>query len=212
MIVKVCGVRTAEIAAAAVDAGADWIGVVLEPRSPRHAVATDVVAVRAAVRGRAAVVGVLVATPGQDLDAIAVEHRLDALQVHGDITPAAVAAAVVPVIRALNPALPLDLATLDWPASAPVLVDAAPSPDGLPGGTGRRVDLDAAAALAAHRPVLLAGGLGPDTVAAAVRRVLPWGVDASSGLESSPGVKDATLVAAYVTAARGALAATVDGP
>ncbi|HEX4580194.1 MAG TPA: N-(5'-phosphoribosyl)anthranilate isomerase, partial [Candidatus Dormibacteraeota bacterium] len=83
--------------------------------------------------------------------------------------------------------------------------DSAPPGHGdLPGGTGLRVDVVTAAALARHRAVILAGGLTATNVADAVETVRPYGVDASSGLESAPGVKDPQLVVAFVAAARGA--------
>ena len=91
-----------------------------------------------------------------------------------------------------------------WPDCL-VLLDAAPSAaTALPGGTGARVDEGTAAAIARHRRVILAGGLTPDSVAGAIAAVRPHGVDASSGLKSSPGVKDPALVRAFVAAARAA--------
>ncbi len=208
MIVKVCGVRTAAVAHAAVAAGADWIGLVFEPRSRRGASPVEADAVVEAVGGRARLVGVLVAPGAERCAELVVRHRLDALQLHGDVDPAFAALAPVPVIRAVNVADPHQAYTLDWWPDALILLDAAPaSADGLPGGTGRRVDLDVAAEVSLRRRIILAGGLGPDTVAEAVARVRPAGVDASSGLESSPGVKDVELVVAYVTAARQAASA-----
>ena len=88
-----------------------------------------------------------------------------------------------------------------------VMLDGLPDKGHLPGGTGHRVPLDWAADVARHRRVLLAGGLGPDDVAAAVAAVRPDGVDASSRLERRPGEKDPELVRAFVRAARTAAAA-----
>src|SRR5207245_10619333 len=99
-----------------------------------------------------------------------------------------------------------------WPPAGLVLLDAAPAAaDGLPGGTGRGIPLEWAAAVARHRRILLAGGLGADNVADAIARVRPYGVDASSGLESSPGVKDPEKVRAYVRTARAAFDVVSDG-
>jgi phosphoribosylanthranilate isomerase len=215
VIVKVCGVRTARVAEAAVDAGADWIGLVFEPRSPRHVDDLDAEAVRRAVAGRADLVGVMVApTPGGG-QRLARRHRLAALQIHGPVEPSFVTAVDLPVIRALNPPDARAALTLEWWPDCLVLLDSAPNGSGgLPGGTGSRVDLEVAAEVAAHRPVILAGGLTPDTVAQAIARVRPLGVDASSGLESSPGVKDPGRVRDYVVAAREAFArlGAEDGP
>jgi phosphoribosylanthranilate isomerase len=204
VIVKVCGVRTAEVAEAAVAAGADWIGLVFEPRSPRHASDVEADAVREAVAGRAALVGVMVAPSAEHATIVALRHRLDALQLHGDVDASILPALPVPVIRGLNVRSVAEAVALDWPPDCLVLLDSAPGPDALPGGTGRRLDLDVAAAVAIHRAILLAGGLDAGSVAAAVRRVRPAGVDASSGLESAPGVKDPARVRAYVAAARAA--------
>ena len=109
---------------------------------------------------------------------------------------------------ALNPAGPGAAFTADWWPDCLLLLDSPPAGAGaLPGGTGRLVDLETAAEVAAHRPIILAGGLTPDNVAAAIERVRPHGVDASSGLESSPGVKDPGRVRDFVAAAREAFAA-----
>lgn len=205
MIVKVCGVRSAAIAEAALDAGVDWVGVVFEPRSPRHAGDDECREVAAAVRGRGSLVGVMVSPTLGDCEAVVDRYRLDAVQVHGSLDPSLAAASPVPVIPGIShPGGGAALEEPWWPDCL-VLLDAWPGPGGaLPGGTGNRVDVVAAAALARHRPVILAGGLHGGNVAAAIEVVRPRGVDASSGLESSPGVKDRDLVVAYVHAARAA--------
>jgi phosphoribosylanthranilate isomerase len=208
MIVKVCGVRTPEIAACAVEAGADWVGVVLEPRSPRHADEGAVAAVRSALAGRGDLVGVMVEPSAERCREQARRHRLDAVQLHGRVEPGVVGAIDVAVIRAVNPAERHAAFTADWWPDCLLLLDSPPVQAGaLPGGTGKLVDLEMAAELAAHRPIILAGGLTPDTVTAAIDRVRPYGVDASSGLESSPGVKDPGRVRDFVIAAREAFAA-----
>jgi phosphoribosylanthranilate isomerase len=203
VIVKVCGVRAAEVADTAVAAGADWIGLVFEPRSPRHASDAEADAVREAAAGRAALIGVLVAPALEHVQALVRRHRLDALQLHGDVSRECLAGAPVPVIRGLNIQSINEVLALEWPSDCLLLLDAAPErPDALPGGTGRRLDLELAAAVSAHRDIVLAGGLDHTNVGEAVRTVRPAGVDASSGLESAPGFKDTTLVRAYVEAAR----------
>jgi phosphoribosylanthranilate isomerase len=205
MIVKVCGVRTAEVAEAAVEAGADLIGLVFEARSPRHVDDRAADAVREAVAGRADLVGVLVEPSAALCDHLAGRHRLAAVQVHGDVDPLLVVEVSVPVIRALNAGGAAEAYTDQWWPASLLLLDAAPEEAGaLPGGTGRRLPLGWAAEVARHRPIILAGGLGPATVADAIAAVRPRGVDASSGLESAPGVKDPALVRAYVRTARAA--------
>jgi phosphoribosylanthranilate isomerase len=205
VIVKVCGVRTAEVAEAAVDAGADLIGLVFAERSPRHVDDRAADAVREAVAGRADLVGVLVEPPAALCDHLARRHRLAAVQAHGDVDPRLVSQVAVPVVRALNVRSAAEAYTDGWWPASLLLLDAAPDDSGaLPGGTGRRIPLQWAAEVARHRPTILAGGLGPESVADAIAAVRPRGVDASSGLESAPGVKDPTLVRAYVRTARAA--------
>ncbi len=207
MIIKVCGVRTPEIAEVAIDAGADWLGLVLVPSSPRHVDDCAARAVVRAVRGRADLVGVMINATRQECDEAARRYRLAAVQVHGTIAAADAAAAAVPVIRAINAEGARAVLTDQWWPDCLVLLDAAPSAaNGLPGGTGERVDAALAAALARHRRLILAGGLSSLNVVDAIRTVRPAGVDASSGLESAPGVKDPARVRAYVEAARTATA------
>jgi phosphoribosylanthranilate isomerase len=205
VIVKVCGVRTAEVAEVAVEAGADLIGLVFEERSPRHVDDRAADAVREAVAGRADLVGVLVEPSAALCDHLADRHRLAAVQVHGDVDPLLVLQASVPVVRALNAGSSAQAYTDQWWPASLIILDAAPEAAGaLPGGTGRRLPLAWAAEVARHRPIILAGGLGPDSVADAIAAVRPRGVDASSGLEGAPGVKDPALVRAYVRTARAA--------
>jgi phosphoribosylanthranilate isomerase len=203
VIVKVCGVRTADIAEVAIDAGADLLGLVLVPASVRHVDDAAARAVVDAVRGRADIVGVMVDATPADCDEAARRYRLTAVQLHGAVAPAMAAMCAVPVIRAINASDAAAAFTDGWWPDCPVLLDAAPvTPGDLPGGTGARVDETVAAALSRHRRVILAGGLSPDNVAQAIAAVSPYGVDASSGLESAPGVKDAARVIAFVRAAR----------
>lgn len=203
MIVKVCGVRTAAVATAALDAGADWVGVVREPRSARHAGDGEVREVAAAVSGRGALVAVMVSPTLADC-MWAESIGAAAVQAHGTVDPALVTAAPLPLIPAVNqPRAGLPDHETWWPDCL-VLLDAPVDAGEVPGGTGRAVDLERAAALARHRRFVLAGGLGPDTVATAINLVRPAGVDASSALESSPGEKDVARVVAYVHAARAA--------
>jgi phosphoribosylanthranilate isomerase len=210
MIVKVCGVRTAEVAEAAVAAGADWLGMVFEPRSPRHVDDAEAREVAAAVSGRAELIGVFVAPRVAECEAAAARYGLAAVQVHGDVDPGFVAACNVPVIRGLNVSGPADAFTVQWWPDLLVLLDA-PARDGeLPGGTGRRLERWWAAEVARHRRIVLAGGIGPDDVGEAIATVRPYGVDASSRLEYRPGEKDVDLVREYVSGARAAYAALDD--
>ena len=131
---------------------------------------------------------------------------------HGSVDRHIVEHCHVPVIRAINVRTAADAYRLDWWPDSLVLLDSAGQSDGdLPGGTGRSLPAEWAAMVAVHRPVVLAGGLGPENVADAVARVHPFGVDASSGLEVSPGAKDIGRVRAYVRAARAAFSLAAAG-
>ncbi|MBV8196283.1 MAG: phosphoribosylanthranilate isomerase [Candidatus Dormibacteraeota bacterium] len=206
MIVKVCGVRTPQIAEAAIDAGADWLGLVFEPRSPRFVGDSEARAVQAAAGARAELIGVFVSPSPGACEEAADRYGLAAVQVHGDVSAEFVTGCSVPVIRGVNVASQQEAYAIQWWPDLLVLLDAPTAL--LPGGTGARVPIEFAAQVARHRRIVLAGGLGPDNVAAAVRAARPEGVDASSGLESAPGVKEAPLVEAFVRNARAAFAET----
>jgi phosphoribosylanthranilate isomerase len=212
MIVKVCGVRTAEVAEVAVHSGADWVGLVFEPRSPRYVDDAAARTVVDAVRRRADLIGVFVEPSVDECVAAADRYGLAAVQVHGDIAAGFVEACSVAVIRGVNVRDRAEALTLQWWPELPVLLDSAANDGELPGGTGRRLDADLAAEVARHRRIVLAGGLGPADVAEAISHVKPYGVDASSGLERAPGVKDAQLVEDYVVAARAAFIALAVAP
>jgi phosphoribosylanthranilate isomerase len=205
MIVKVCGVSTPDVAEAAVEAGADWIGLVFAPGSPRNVDGAAAAAVIEAVGGRADLIGVLVSPSPDQCDGLSEHYGLAAVQVHGDVDPLLVERCHVPVIRGINVRTRKEAFTFDWWPDSLVLLDAAGEDSAaLPGGTGRRLPAEWASVVARHRDIILAGGLGPDNVADAIAQVRPRGVDASSGLETAPGIKDVALVRAYVRCARAA--------
>jgi phosphoribosylanthranilate isomerase len=203
VIVKVCGVRTAEVADAAIDAGADWIGLMLVPKSPRWVDDAAALAVVRAVRDRADLIGVFVEPSATECDQAVARYRLAGVQVHGSFDADLITGCSVPVIPVFNVDGPA-ACTLDWPPDTLVMLDGMPERGALPGGTGHRVPLEWAADVARHRRIVLAGGLGPDDVAGVVAAVRPAGVDASSRLERRPGEKDPELVRRFVVAARSA--------
>jgi phosphoribosylanthranilate isomerase len=203
VIVKVCGVRTPDIAEVAIEAGADWLGLVLVPGSLRHADDVAARSVVAAVRGRVDLIGVMVDATREQCDDAARRYRLAAVQLHGTVAASVATESAVPVIRAINAGNASAVFTDGWWPNCTILLDAVPAAHGdLPGGTGTRVDEAIAAELARHRRLVLAGGLSPGNVSHAIEAVRPYGVDASSGLELVPGVKDPALVVAFVHAAR----------
>jgi len=127
MIVKVCGVRTAAVADAAVTAGADWIGLVFEPRSVRRASDEEALEVAAAAAGRADLIGVFVEPDAAACDEAAARYGLAAVQVHGNVDRDFVSRCDVPVIRGLNVATRQQAMTIDWWPDLVVLLDAAPA-------------------------------------------------------------------------------------
>ena len=209
--VKICGLRRPGDVAAAVAAGAAYVGFVFFPRSPR-AVTPDAAAVLSATVPPGVAKVALTVDAGDDaLAAILAAMPADILQLHGHEPPDRVAAVRarfgLPVMKAVGIAGPADLPALDAHARVAdlLLVDAKPAPDAtLPGGNGLAFDWRLIAGRRWPVPWLLAGGLTPATVAEAVRLTGAPGVDVSSGVESAPGEKDAARIAAFVAAARAA--------
>lgn len=195
--VKVCGMRTVADLEAAADAGADALGLNLIPGTPRYVEVED--AARLASRTRVpAVILTLDARPHELVELL---HRVGAagVQPYGDHAPEAAHAAAGAGAFVLRPHRvrgPVDLATI--PLGHTALLDGY-SPQRL-GGTGRQVDPDWLPPPGSR--YVLAGGLDPSNVADAVSLHRPWGVDASSGLESAPGVKDPARIRSFVRNAK----------
>ena len=212
MQVKICGINDAAAMQAAAAAGADLIGFVFFPPSPRAV--TPEQAASIAGPGPApgpAKVGLFVDPEDALIETVLAALPLDVIQLHGEETPARCAAIRarfgLPVMKALGIATAEDLAQLaDYaPVVDRFLLDAkAPPGAPLPGGNAAPFDWTLMAGRAIPRPWLLAGGLTPRNVADAIRVSGAPGVDVSSGVERARGVKDAGLVAAFVGAARSA--------
>jgi phosphoribosylanthranilate isomerase len=200
--IKVCGVTTPEIARAAIDAGADAIGLIDHVRSPR-ALSVEAAAALARIAGaRTRTVGVFVDRSRDYASAWVAATGVHALQLCGREIPGDWIGFERPLVRRVAVGASAAREIEAWSGVASLFV--LDHPD-APGGSGRAVDLELAAELARGAPCLLAGGLDAETVVAAIARVKPLGVDASSKLESSPGVKDVDRVVAFVRAARAAL-------
>lgn len=214
--IKVCGVRDAKVAMAAVDAGADMVGVVFVERSPRCVTVAEATAVSQAIDGRADVVGLFIDGSPEKMKYCAGEAGLTMLQLHGEV--ADTSAERLDPMRAIvaKPFEPDRFAALlhHWDglfrltAHPHALLVDTPDPSGIGGGTGvsfnwqqLRDRLDEANLAV---PIVLAGGLDPDNVAEAIGIVRPWMVDVSSGVESSRGKKDVGKVRAFCQAARSA--------
>jgi phosphoribosylanthranilate isomerase len=195
--VKVCGLTSVAMTRVAVEAGADAIGVMMHPPSPRHlefAAAREIVAAADGVD----TVLVVAQVPAREAAQRAVRLGASALQLHGEAygpDDFAAALAVLPrVWRATSVAAGTDLRVGAYGEEVLLL-------DAPRGGSGERWDLSALGT-PPDGHWLLAGGLAPDNVAEAVAQVRPWGVDVSSGVESAPGVKDAAKICDFVAAAR----------
>jgi phosphoribosylanthranilate isomerase len=193
MLVKICGITRLDDADAAVDAGARALGFVFWPASPRFIDPHRARAIVAALPPFVTAVGVFVNQPIGYVNGVAALARLGAVQLHGEETPAYAAHIVRPAVKAIAVGGPTGRSAVEacvdaWPARVTILLDVH-DPDRR-GGTGRTIDWTRAAGVASRRPVLLAGGLTPDNVAAAIAHVRPFGIDISSGVERSPGIKD----------------------
>lgn len=210
MEVKICGLNDPAGLAAAVEAGADWVGFVFFPRSPRAVTPEQAAALAARHPGRSGGgpgrVGLFVDPDDAALDAALGALRLDALQLYAP--PARIAAIgarmAVPVWRAVAVGGPADLPAAAG-AEARLVIEPRPPADATrPGGNAVRLDWTLTRGWAAPVPWLLAGGLTPEVVGRAIAASGARAVDVSSGVESAPGVKDPARVRAFVAAARAA--------
>ncbi|GAA3014787.1 phosphoribosylanthranilate isomerase [Actinokineospora diospyrosa] len=195
MFVKVCGLRTAEDVDTAVSAGADAIGFVFAA-SPRQVGVEQARELAARVPEHVLTVGVFLGVPAEQAGQTTLDAGLGAVQLHGDYPREAfdaVADLPLKVIRAVSATPSRDLGF--WGADM-LLLDSAVA------GSGERWDLSTVDGLGGRW--LLAGGLDPDNVAAAITVARPWGVDVSSGVESSRGVKDPALIRSFLAAVRAA--------
>ena len=203
--VKICGITSEADALAAAEAGADAIGLMFYEGSPRHVTLEQAKAISAALPQHVMRVGVFVNAEEAFVHQALTECMLNILQFHGDETPEECSRYPVMTLKAFRVQGEETLAELEAYPSAGYLLDAYVK-DAL-GGTGATFNWDLAVrAQEFGKPIFLAGGLTPENVAEAVRKVQPFGVDVSSGVESEPGRKDAEQMRTFVAAAKGALA------
>jgi phosphoribosylanthranilate isomerase len=223
--VKICGITNLEDARVASEAGADLLGFILYPKSPRFVEPAVIGKILREIQGigeigesglettanpairRPKTVGVFVNEPVERILTILDQTGLDYAQLHSDEPPAILTQLRGRAFRVLRPtgadealAQAATYAPLG-PTEGPALMIDAYDPT-VYGGTGKTTDWHTAAAVARQHPsLLLAGGLTPENVAAAIRTVQPWGVDVSSGVEAAPGRKDHARVRAFIQAA-----------
>ena len=208
-LIKICGLSTPQTLAAALEAGADMIGLNFHPKSPRFVTLERAVELAAIARGRTEIVALIVDWDESRAVELVQTLKPDWLQLHGRETPDQVralkAATGLPVMKAIGIAGPEDLAAIEAYRGAAdlILLDAKPPKDAAyPGGHGRPFDWDLLAELDPDLRFMLSGGLDPANVANAIRIAGPAGVDVSSGVESAPGVKDAGAIRDFIAAAR----------
>jgi phosphoribosylanthranilate isomerase len=198
--IKICGITNIEDALHAAGCGADALGFVFYDRSPRCLTPEAARGIIAELPPFVTAVGLFVNETPERIRQIADFCGLDVLQLHGDEGPADCDFAPRRVVKALRVK---KAASLDGHAAYAVsalLLDAWVA--GTYGGTGERFNWELAAAVARQRPVILAGGLRAENVAAAVHTVRPYGVDVSSGVEAAPGKKDPAKVEAFIRNAK----------
>lgn len=199
--IKICGLKTPDAIAAALDGGATHIGFIFFPKSPRHIIPQKAAGLRDAVKGRALAVAVTVDGDNETLDEIVEAVKPDILQLHGHETPERVAFIKarygLPVMKAFSVREASDLAAIAayQGIADRFLFDAKP-PKGsdLPGGNGVSFDWELLAALDADIDYMLSGGLNADNIAEALHKTRAPGIDISSGVERAPGEKDVRLI------------------
>ena len=199
--IKICGIKTVDDALATIDLGADLIGFNFYPKSPRYVEVGVCRGIMSKVRniGRVTCVGVFVNASVDEIHATMDTCGLNLAQLHGDETVEFMESLQEKSFKAFR-GIPADVNGFARDDAPAFLVDA--SVKGVYGGSGITADWDGAAELAKKYPLLLAGGLTPENVAEAIRRVKPWGVDVASGVESEPGKKDAAKMKAFIRAVR----------
>ncbi len=203
ILVKICGITNWPDAKAAVDAGANMLGFNFYEKSLRRVSTVEAATMRAKLPSGVQAVGLFVNAKPSEINSLHAFVRFTAAQLHGDETPAIVSevSRTAAVIKAFRVAADFPLSTLDkYHDAFAFLLDG--SRTGQFGGTGASADWNVARrAVAAHR-IILAGGLTPENVGAAIRSVRPYAVDVASGVESKPGKKDHMRVKEFIEEVR----------
>ncbi|HSJ98345.1 MAG TPA: phosphoribosylanthranilate isomerase [Myxococcota bacterium] len=199
--IKICGIREPAHARLAAEAGADAIGLVFYPTSPRHVTTQQAAAIAAALPPFVAAVGLFVNETAEGVERVLAQVPLDLLQFHGDEAPEFCERFGRPYVRAVRMEQGTDLVEYAgrFPRAKALLLDA--HVPGEPGGTGRTFDWTVIPR-DLPVPLILSGGLDPGNVGRAVREVRPWAVDVSSGVESGRGSKDPRKIVDFIRSVR----------
>jgi len=198
--VKVCGIRSLEDALAAAEYGADALGFVFYGKSPRFIEAAEAAAIIRKLPPFITPVALFVNAHEDSVNAVLDETGIDVVQFHGDETPDYVSLFSRRTIKALRIKDERSISDMHKYDVNAILADAY-CPDAY-GGTGETFNWDILAGLKSCDRIILAGGLGPENVADAIRKVRPYAVDVSSGVEASPGVKDHARLRRFITEAK----------
>ena len=201
--VKICGITNLEDAQAAVDAGADALGFVFYPPSPRYVTPEQAGQIIQTLPPFVTTVGLFVDVALDTVNDMARRCGLDRIQLHGRETPEFCRQVTRPVIKAIRIKNAQSLTPVpDYKVSA-YLLDAYVE-GALPGGTGASFAWELAARAKPYGPVILAGGLTPENIEVAVAQICPYGVDVSTGVERAPGIKDHQKVRQFIARAKAA--------
>lgn len=201
--IKICGITRPEDAITAANAGADAIGLVFYPKSPRAVTIEQAQSICAVLPPFVTVVALFVDAEHFEIEDVLAALSVDLLQFHGSETPAQCNAYATPYIKAIRMRDDADLsdAVRQYSSARGLLVDTF-NPDEA-GGTGEIFDWDRVPD-GLDTPIILAGGLEPSNVGAAIAQLSPYAVDVSSGVEQSKGIKDADKIRAFMKAVRSA--------
>jgi len=195
--VKICGITRAQDARAAAEAGADAIGLVFYPPSPRFVTIEQAHSLRLGLAPFVSAVALFVNPSREDVERVIAGVRPDALQFHGEEAPEFCGSFGVPYVKACRMGEGVDLLEYLRPFSGAVGWLADTLVEGY-GGAGTRFDWSLVPAQR-PKPLILSGGLTPGNVGEAIRQVRPWAVDVSSGVEAAKGVKDPVKIAAFIS-------------
>jgi phosphoribosylanthranilate isomerase len=188
MIIKICGITRIEDAQLAIELGADAIGFIFAPKSPRCISPETAREIIKTLPSKVEKIGVFVNASLQQIHSIRKVSGISMAQLHGDESPDFAATLNIPYIKALKPKFMEELSKLkNFPSAAMNLIDAYHPT--LAGGTGSVADLQLAKAAKAYGPLMLAGGLSDQNILAILNEITPHAIDLSSSLELSPGIK-----------------------
>ena len=200
LFVKICGVTVLEDALSAVDSGADAIGFNFYQQSKRYIAPEKAAEIAARLPLRILRVGVFVNPKREDVDKTIVRSGITAIQFSGNEPPDDVTGYYVPVLKAIHVAGKESIAEMKAYLVDSYLLDTFRTDEY--GGTGKSFDWNLAVIAKQSGKIILAGGLTPENIADAVRKVLPYGVDVSSGVELRPGIKDHKKMSEFIQRAR----------